>query len=189
LKFSQAQLGTRAERSVEIDVRGTHHTFALRPLTGTEEGIVLERATEYATAKHAAKVESGNPLFDLGIMLHSLALACVDVDSPEGAREAFWDNGAAQIADSLDTEQIAYLYAIYERWQGECSPTQKAMSAAQMVDTLIGIAGSDGDDSFFDRMPLGILVSCLRITAKLLVTSPEGRSALTSLSDTSTSPH
>lgn len=165
-----------------MEVLGAPIAFAVRPTTGTEEGVILERATEYAIARHAAKVESGNPLFDLGIMLHTLAIVCVDPDSPPDNREPFWDAGADQIANAMDTEQIAWLYAVFERWQDECSPTVRSMSGPALVQRLVDIAGADGDDArFFDGMRLGTLVILLRTTAKLLLTSPEGNSQLSSL--------
>ena len=180
MKFSQALLGARAERAVECEIRGVTCAFALRPLTGAEEGVVLERATAYATEKHAAKCEPGNSLFDLGIMLHSLALACVDTESPADKREPYFDGGAAQIADALDTEQIAFLYARFELWQDECSPTVRAQTGEELVRHLVEIVGSDSDLPFA-RLRLGTLATLVRILGSLALSSAEGRSQLGSL--------
>ena len=185
MRFSQATLGTRAERPVEITIRGVPVKLAVRPLSGDEEGLALSRATEYAKAKGAAKVEPNNPIFDLGLMVHQLALACVDVDSPANARAAFFDGGADQIFGSLDTEEIAFLHARYELWQSECSPSQRARTPAELVELLVKIVEAEDDLPFALARP-GTLLSLLRITGRLCLSSPELRSQLISLSVGST---
>ena len=175
MKLSQVQLGTRAERPVEFSYRGTTVKLAIRPLVGTEEGLALERTTAYATEKKAAKVEPGNSLFDLGLMAHTLVLACVDIDSPVDAREPFFDGGIAQVFDLLDTEQIVYLAAQFELWRDECSPSQKRMSADQLIATLYTVAAS-GSDLPLRSMAPALLVSCLATTASLLFASHEPKS-------------
>lgn len=186
MRFSQAQLGIRAERPIEFEIRGAPCSFAIRPLSGSEEASVLSRATEYAKAKGADKAEPGNAIFDLALMMNSLAVACVDTDSPPEARTPFWDGGASQVESNLDTEQITFLYARYELWQSECSPSRGKVSSEELVKLLVEMAGSDGNYDFLARMRLGTLASCLHITAQLLLGSPEGRSALTSLTEKST---
>lgn len=180
MKFSQATLGTRAERPVETTIRGVEVALAVRPLAGDEEGLALSRATEYAKAKGAAKVEPGNPIFDLGLMVHQLALACLDVESPPTARTPFFDGGADQVFGSLDTEEIAFLHARYEAWQTECSPSKALKSGEEMVKLLAEIAGSDGHLDFLASTRPGTLAICLLFSARLLFGSPEGRSLLTS---------
>ena len=186
MRFSQAELGTRAERPIEFTIKGTPVSFALRPLTGAEEGLALSRATEYAKAKNAAKVEPGNPIFDLGLMVHALAIACVDVDSPAAARAPYFDGGAEQIFANLDTEEIAFLHARYELWQEECSPSKRAQSGAELVAMLVKIVEAEDDLPFVSARP-GMLLSLLRITGSLCLRSPELRSQLSSHSAGSTS--
>jgi hypothetical protein len=184
MKFSNVVLGTRAEKSIEMEIRGVVFPFALRPLTGTEEGDALARATEYATEKKAAKVESGNPLFDLALMLESLAIACVDVDSPKDARAPCFSS-AREIADALDGEQIAWLYARYEIWQAECSPSKRARTGADLVKLLVDVVEADDDLPFSQARP-GDVWNLLRFTGRLVLSSPELRSQATSLYDSTT---
>lgn len=184
MRFSQAQLGTRAERLIDFEIRGAPCSFAIRPLSGSEEAAVLSRATEYAKTKGADRVEPGNALFDLGIMVNALALACVDTESPTADRTPFWDGGASQIEANLDSEQITFLYARYELWQSECSPSQKIQTGTQLIETLVKIVEAE-DDLPFVQARLGSLWTLLRITGRLCLASPELRSHLGSLYGTS----
>lgn len=179
MKFSNAVVGTRAERPVSFQIRGTDHAFAIRPLTAAEDALALEYATAYAQDHKAESARPGNPLFDLGYMLHTLALACMDVDSPAASREPFWTN-AAEIEGVLGPEDIAFLHARVEAWQAECSPTRSAMSGAELVGHLIKIAEDDSDLPFSQLRP-GLASILLRTTARVLLASPELRSQLTSL--------
>ena len=183
MKFSQAELGNRAERAIEFTIKGVPVSFAIRPLTGAEEGLALSRATEYAKSKNATKAEPGNPIFDLGLMVNALALACVDVDSPPEARTLYFDGGAEQIFANLDTEEIAFLHARYELWQEECSPSKKARSGAELIALLVKIVEAEDDLPFVQARP-GTLWTLLRITGSLCLSSPGLRSQLGSRSDT-----
>ena len=187
MKFSTVVLGTRAERPVTVDIRGAACAFALRPLTGTEEAAALAEATEFAKTRRAEQIAPGNALFDLGLMIATLAIACVDPDSPAGARAPFFDGGASQIADALDSEQIAYLYARYELWQADCSPSQRAKSGDELIRLLIDVVEAE-DDLPFSRARLADVWKLLRITGALFLTSPEHRSQATSLFAANTTP-
>lgn len=183
MKFSSVLLGKRAESVVDLQYRGEALRFALRPLDGTEEAAALERATEFARSRNAASVVPGNPLFDLGLMVHSLALAAIDVDSPAEARQPYFDAGADAVLGAFGPEEIAFLYARYEHQQAECSPTINRMSANEMVGHLIEIAGSDSDLPFVRLRP-ALQLSLLRFSARQLLSSPAGSSLLSSLSGT-----
>ena len=180
MKFSNVLLGKRAERPISFEFRGIEHKTATRPLDGMEEGLALARATAYAQEQKALEAKPGTPLFDLGYMANVVALAYVDIDSPEDARVSYFDS-VAQVL-SLDGELLQYLHARQETWQQECSPTKATMPAGELINTLVRIVERE-DDLFFAAMRPGLQLSCLRITAKLLLNSPEGRSRLSSLFD------
>lgn len=164
---------------VTFDHRGTVHAFALRPLTGGEDGLALSGATEFAKEHKAESAKPGNPLFDLGYMIHSLAFACVDTDSPKDAREPFWRD-AEEIRGALGSEDIAFLHARLEAWQFQCSPTRSSMSGPELIGHLIKIAEGE-DDLFFSQLRPGLAASLMRTMARALLASPELRSQLTSL--------
>jgi hypothetical protein len=173
-------LGTRAERPITFEFRGSSCSFAVRPLTGDEDGRALEGAASFAAERKEPNARPGSPLFDLGLMVHSLALACVDTDSPPEARTPFFTGGAAEILGALGQEDIAFLYARYEAWQAECSPTRTAASGVELVGRLIKIVEDDSDLPFSQLRP-GQAWILLRTTAALVLNSPELRSQLTSL--------
>lgn len=180
MKFSEVKQGTRSERPVTLEHRGVTHRFALRPMTGDEEGLALSRATAYAQGQHAIEAKPGNPLFDLGYMANVLAITSVDEDSPPEARQPYFDGGASQILAELGSEDIAYLHARQELFQQECSPTRSRMSGAELTAELVRIVEAE-DDRPFSRLRPYAQWTLLRTTGALLLNSPEGRSRLTAL--------
>src|SRR4051812_6340335 len=130
--FSSILLGTRATTRVLLPLPGVAEPVpvAVRPLSGTEEGAVLERARAYAVAKGVADPKDGDRLYDLGLMVHVLAIACVDVDDPT---RPFFDKGAQQVLDNLDADRIALLYEAQQVWQEECSPRKSKMNPGEWL--------------------------------------------------------
>jgi hypothetical protein len=94
------------------------------------------------------------------------------------SRAPYFDN-VNQVL-SLDGELIQYLHARQETWQQECSPTRATLPAGELINTLVKVVEGE-DDRFFSGLRPGLQLTLLRITAKLLLDSPEGRSQLTSL--------
>ena len=180
MKFSKAKLGKRAELPIEFEHRGEKLVFAFRPLDGEEEATVLERATEFARVRKADECKPGNPLFDYGQMVHSLALAAIDVDSPVEKREPYFDGGEADVLAAFGQEEVAFLYARYDFWQGECSPTRRQMTPKELLTTIIDIARSETDLPFSSMRP-SMQLLCLRSMARLLLNSQDLSSLSTSL--------
>ena len=164
MKFSEVRLGTLAEKPVSFAHREATIKFAFRPLDGVEAAAVHEKATEFARSRKADKCEPGNPIYDYGVMVHSIALAAVDVDSPKDHRELYFDGGVDAVLGAFGQEESAYLYAIYEAWQGECSPTVRQMSSAQMVESLVKLA-EDDSSLFFSTLSPAITWRLLRFSA------------------------
>jgi hypothetical protein len=180
LKFSQVVAGKRSERPVTFEFRGVTHTASVRPLDANEEGLALARATAYAQEQKALEAKPGNPLFDLGLMANIVALAFVDPDSPENAREHYFDN-VAQVM-SLDGELLAHLHARQEIWQQECSPTKANLRGDELLNALVKIVEDETDSSFLGYRQFTLL-TLLRTTAALCLSLPEARLRLTSLFD------
>ena len=135
MKFSQVVAGKRAERPITFEFRGVTHTALVRPLDAMEEGQALSRATAYAQEHKALEAKPGNPLFDLGLMSNIVALAYLDPESPENAREHYFDS-VAQVM-SLDGELLQHLHARQEIWQQECSPTKANLAGTELLNALV----------------------------------------------------
>jgi len=178
LKFSQVVLGKRAERTITFEFRGVRHNALVRPLDAIEEGLTLSRATAYAQEHKAIESKPGNPLWDLGLMANIVALAYLDPESPENAREHYFDS-VAQVM-SLDGELLQHLHARQEIWQQECSPTKATLHGGELINALVKIVEDDSDASFLEYRPF-IQLSLLRTTAALCLSLPEARSRLSVL--------
>ena len=180
MKFSQVVAGKRAERPITFEFRGVTHTALVRPLDAMEEGQALSRATAYAQEHKALEAKPGNPLFDLGLMSNIVALAYLDPESTENAREHYFDS-VAQVM-SLDGELLQYLHARQEIWQQECSPTKANLAGTELLNALVKLAEDETDSSFLSYRPFTQL-TLMRTTAALCLSLPEARSRLISLFD------
>lgn len=179
VKFSSLQLGARAERTVELPGilhEGKPVSVLLRPLTGVEESDVLRRGFEFAIQEGNAQPRAGDPLYDLGVMVHTLAIGCLDPESPAEGRTAFFDGGAPQILKELGRETIHFIYQRHELWQDECSPYVRNMSGTELMNKIEEVAASM-DDGPFLRMSPATRWNFTRTTARLLLDSREAKSA------------
>ena len=179
MKFSSLSLGSRAERSIELP--GLSHdgkpvTLLLRPLTGIEESDVLRRGFEFAIQEGNPKPVPGEQLYDLGVMAHTLAVGCLDPDSPADGRTPFFDGGVDQILKKLGRETIHFLYQRHELWQDECSPYVRNMTADELMTTVQEVATSEGEGPFLRMSPATRWIF-MRTTARLLLASHAGKSA------------
>lgn len=169
-KYSAMVLGTRAER--KIDFPGTETKLAVRPLTGLEVSAAYEKAAEYAKATEGA-------LFGMAQMAASIAIACLDIDSPPNARLPFFDGGFQQ-AMGLDYEVIAYLYEHLASWQAHCSPYATKVPFSELMALVDAEVESD-DDSFFLQLAPVTRWSFTHTLACLCASLPEARLLLSSL--------
>lgn len=188
MKFSSkfnpdvAALGIRAERPASLPLSSTtSFDVLLRPLTGTEEGLVLSRSRAYAKENGVEDPKETDALYALGIMANTIALASLDPDTPANARELSFDGGASQILGDLGREQIAFLYERQQLWQEECSPTLRRMSAEELMAHAIKIAEAQDDLPFVQLAPV-MRLTLVRILARQLLSSPEAKSPSGSVS-------
>lgn len=168
MRFSSLVKGKRAERAATIRVGVADVPLRLRPLSAIEETDVIAAAIAHAKAK-GAEPTAGHPIYEAAIMANTLAVACIDPDSDDGA---FFDGGAAQVLSELDTDTIAQLYEQQQIWQEECSPSVRAKS----FEELFGLAKklSETDDPLaYVRLSPRTRWILQRTTGALLPTSPE----------------
>lgn len=138
-------------------------------LSGGEEAEALARARAFAKGKGVDAPKPGDPEFDLGLMVHTLLLACLDHSSPAGAPAPFFVS-PDEILQHLDRERIAHLYAMQQAWQEELSPTTKALNEEQILQLVIEAADAEDPLRFFEKLPPGTLARCFLFTARQLRT-------------------
>src|SRR6185503_10971841 len=130
-RFENILKGKKARKPVEfpapIDAENPEKKTLvdLVVLSGDEEAAAIQAARAYAKAKGADEPKAGDPHFDLGLMVHTLARACLDPDAPgsfafffavtEGSED--FDEMAKSILGRLDRERIAYLHGLQQVWQ------------------------------------------------------------------------
>lgn len=170
--------------SVAVD--HDHVSVDVRVLNGDEEATALRRARDWAIAQGIEKPAAGEPLYDLAVMVETLALACVDVDSPESEPVPFFES-AEQIRKYLDRERIAFLFSHYEVWQDECSPQVSKLGMDRFYDVVLQAANSADPSDPFVRLRPGTAAICFRTMASLLVRSQALKSSPGSSSEASTS--
>jgi hypothetical protein len=185
-KYSSIVQGPRARKTIDLPRpgavvnmetgawRGPTIKLDVRPLRGDEHDQVLADAKKYAEKLGSTDPTEGEELFERGRLLHTLAIACVDTDSPVDAPQPFFDGGVEQIltADELTPEVLAYLYEHQQLWQDEVSPLVKSMTPAEFATAVVRTAsGENGDMSFFVSARPGMRWSFTLSMAKLLAAS------------------
>ena len=177
MKFSEVVKGTRAEREAELPgvltQSGKPVVFLLRPLNDEEEVAVIAKAEAYARSQ-GAEPREGSPLFDRTVMVETLLLGCLDVDSPKDSRAPFFES-EKQISKALDRDAIALLYQMHQAFQSEVSPFARHLSAEQLYAVALEVAAKDTPDPFV-RLAPGTQWRSFRTLAMLLIGSPEHRS-------------
>jgi hypothetical protein len=161
-----------ADARVEVD---------LVVLTGIEEADVLAKARTFAKERGVDDPRDGQPIYDLAQWVHTLAIACVDPDSPEDAPRPFFEGGAAQILGSelLGRDVISYLYEHQQAWQDQVSPRARTIGPAELVAHVVEIAASEDPTPFLRLAPV-LRWSLHRSMAVALLSSPMLKSLLSS---------
>jgi len=159
LAQAQQEAGVLAQEAPDVGIRA---------MTGLEWAEVLRQAADFATSR-GGKAEDADERYQLGKMVHALALGCVDPDDPQHG--LFFDGGVQQILESVDLgrDGIAYLYEQLELWQDETHPQQLTLTPAEMSDAIVELAGAeDSSQRFFASMRAGARWACTRVLASTL---------------------
>ena len=178
--FSNIVKGKRARKTIELPLVGTKldpktgewvgDTIKLdiRILTGTEQIAALERAMATAKSKGVDKPEDGDPIYDLALVSETLALACIDSDSPESAPVPFFSS-ATEILESpiLTKDHLAFLSESLLSWQDDCSPRLFSASKDDSAIAAARLAKANLPEAqrFLLRMQPGMLVSFVHFMA------------------------
>lgn len=181
-RFEDILKGKKARKTVDfpapIDAENPDNKLRVDIviLSGAEESSALADAREYAKSKGSDDPKSGDPHFDLGLMVHTLARACLDHDVP-GSFVYFFgqsegDDNFRAMADlilgRLDRERIAYLHGIQQVWQSELAPWGRAASDAEIFAKLEQLEGVADPAAPFAKYRPAEVGSLLLFSANLL---------------------
>jgi len=130
------------------------YDVAVKVLTNSEEADVLAAARRRAVAKGVAEPKAGEPIYDLAVMVETVAAACFD---PTATTTPFFDS-ADQIWNDLDRDTIAFIYQAQAAFADKCSPQVRTLSPETYVAGLALLAGEDESASirFFERCGPGL---------------------------------
>lgn len=182
-KFSDVTQGVRARKPIKLPLPGAQidgETGAwvgptvdldVRVIKEDEHAVILGQALAFARKHGLQDPGDGDPLYEQGKMLHTLAIACLDPESPKDAPAPFFDGGWEQIYTSevMTPEVTAYLYLQQQLYQDEVNPLLKTMSPTEFMAAAIKTA--QGDMSFFVNSRPGMQWSFLLTTVKQLLSA------------------
>jgi hypothetical protein len=183
-KFSDVVAGVRARKPIILPLPGAQVDAStgewLGPVSPLDvivlredqyTDVVLKEALAFARKRGLETPEDGDPLYERGKMVHTLAITCIDRDSPKDNPQAFFDGGWEQIhkSEMMTPEVIGYLYLQQQLWQDEVSPLIKGLTPPEFLAAAIKTAG--GDMSFFVNSRPGVLWSFARTLASQLLSS------------------
>lgn len=180
-KFSTVVQGMRARKPIKLPLPGAQVDsesgewlgptvdLDVRAIREDEHTDVLAQAFAFARKHGLQEPGDGDPLYEQGKMLHTMAIACIDRESPKDAPAPFFDGGWEQIHKSevMTPEVVNYLYLQQQMFQDEVSPLLKGMTPNEFMAAAIKTAG--GDLSFFVNSRPGMQWSFLRTMARQLL--------------------
>jgi hypothetical protein len=163
----------------------------LRWMTPGEEAQVLTGAYEFAVSRGLKEPKPGDDLYEYGRALHTVAIACVDVDTLNGPGdpEPFFDGGVPQIlADKqIGKDVIIYLADEQQTWQEECATQAYKLSPEeQWAAVMLVESNPEGARAFLGQLQRPALCSLLLFTVSQLSTLATVRSLSGSEDETST---
>lgn len=190
-KFSALTLGPRFRKAISLPLPGARvdpetgkwvgptDELHVRALRDDEYADVLERALAFAREKGLEEPEDGDPIYERGKMVHTLAIACLDKDSPDSKPETYFDTWKqVHTSEIMTPEVVGYLYFQQQMVQEEASPLIKGLSPEEFLAAVLKTA--QGDISFFVNSRPGVLWTFTRTLASQLLAS-QTRSSSTSL--------
>lgn len=185
MKLHQIAKGTRSVKRIPfrvsnapdiegVDWKKDENTIevGIRALTPAESSEVLEKARDAAEKAGVKEWLATHPLCELHLMVHLVAVACVDSEAPS---EPFFVGGAKEILDSPEIagDNLAYLAQQAKLWNDQLGPREPEMTAEQLISALIREAErpENAPETFFSLLRPSSQLSFFRSTAKLLTSS------------------
>lgn len=196
MKFSEIARGTRSDCEIELpryDGQGDDAEpirAPVRALNGIEEGMALSAARRHAIAEGVDAPATGEPIYDLALMVETIAIAVLDPESAKDARTPLFDGGPKQIRKWYGREAIALIYELQQDYQNRVAPTFAKLTPFEFFDGLETLGGEDEEKArrFFYRCRPGLRWIYMRSTAVQQRNAPSPKSADGSPSERSTTP-
>lgn len=195
MKFRDVALGTRATKTIPLPLvhepggpdKAPSPLLAIRVLSGEETAEIIDKALDYARRPGKPEPKAGDPLYELGIRVHTLHLACVDPDAPNPeSPDARFFSSIDEILGShlIGRDVIYYLYEAYEAWQDHCAPQPREIDGTEFWAKITELAKSN-DPLAFERYRPATRWNLARSMAILLLNSLAPKSPSGSASDSS----
>lgn len=154
----------------------------LRVLSGIEGQELLKCAQAYAERNGSKRAEPGDPLYDFGLRLYTVALCTVDPDSDPANPEPFFgergniESAVTAILTSphIGRDGIVYLSQQHEDWQDLLNPELRKLTLEELWAKVGEVAASKDARPFFELQP-GLRWIFARFMAGQLVSSPDLR--------------
>lgn len=169
----------------------------LRVLLGIESQQTLKNAEAYALRNGAKNPGPGDPLYDFGLRLYTVALAAVDPDSdPKNPEPFFGERGNIESAvdeilhsPHIGRDGILYLSEQHESWQDMLNPLVLRLSLEQMWTKVGEVAASRDARPFLELHPATRWIFTRFLASQLLSSlDPKSSSGANSPSESSPSP-
>ena len=182
MKLHQIAKGTRSVKRIPFRVSNAPEfegadwekdpntiEVGIRALTPAESSEVLEKARDAAEKAGVKEWLATHPLCELHLMVHLVAVACVDSEKPG---EPFFVGGAKEILDSPEIagDNLAYLAQQAKLWNDQLGPRDPEMTAEQLISAVVREAErpENSPEAFFSRLRPSSQLSCFRSISKLL---------------------
>lgn len=174
-KYSNLAKGTAARTVKEFPLPGgSIDRVAIVPLLGIVLADIAKAAREFAVSRGAAAVD-GDKEYELGIHVHTIARAVLDVDSPSDKPAPYFEGGVTAILDpdtGLDPDRIALLFEMQRAVQEAYSPDGGALTALEFFQKLQEFGEADeGTEIPFACGPVGKRRAFAHGTARLALLS------------------
>lgn len=179
-RFAQVAKGAAARHAVEVVLLdGTAWRVDVVPLVGEAEADVLVGARTFAKAHGLDDPKRGDELYELGIWVHTLLVACLDPDEQAKPVRAF--DSVEQILDrgtGLDRDRIAFIFEAQQRHQDACSFRKRGLDQGEYIQAVVehAFADEDAEELPFELWQPATRRSFVHSMAKHLMSLDEGKS-------------
>ena len=176
MKFAALKKGTADVRPVELTLPwGETVRVGVRPLPGWDDTAIFEKARAFAKARGVNAPSDEDPVYVMGIWVHTLLVACVVFEGDDKGEPFFAD--VDEILKGLDRDRISYLYEQQQRVQEDHGMRAERMTEAQFLAAVYECVQKEVDDSSFPFWKWGptLRATFTQRLARLLWNSPKGK--------------
>lgn len=159
MKLAQIAKGTRAREPLTFTLLdGQTAACDLRVLSGEDDDRILAAAVEHAK-KLGGEAKDGDPIFAHALNCETVAVACVDNESPVDKPEPFFAS-ADEVRSALDRDRIIIIAEKQRALQSKTSPLRKELSKEEYFLTITQLAAAEeGDELPFSNWGRSLLES------------------------------